>query len=94
MWGTDTPPGAKDPYARPTPGSTSAPSVLEEGEDASTADDVRAYAAAEFAQQKLQLQQSVEDAPMHQDYIPATTWDGLEVVGGETEWDRGKRFEG
>jgi hypothetical protein len=94
LWGTDAPPGPKDPYARPAANAKSAPSPLEEGEDGSTADDVRAYAAAEFAQQKTQMQQSVEDAPMHQDYIPATTWDGLEAVGGETEWDRGKRFEG
>jgi len=56
--------------------------------------DVRAYAEEEYRQQRAKLQQQVDDAPMHQDYVPATSWEGLEMVGGETEWDRGRLFDG
>lgn len=102
IWGTDTPPGAADPYAR-TPAKTSsdsttasaAASELEEGDlDVDSAAKVRAYAEAEYKEAKAKEQQAVEDALMHQDYVPATSWEGLEMVGGEVEWDRGRVFEG
>jgi len=94
IWGTDTPPGAADPYARPAKSAAgTASSPLEEGDQVDEATDVRAYAEEEYRQQRAKLQQQVEDAPLHQDYVPATTWEGLEMVGGEVEWDRGRLFD-
>ena len=51
----------------------------------------RAMAEDQYRQERAELQQQVEQAPMHADYVPATTWEGLEMVGGETEWDEGRR---
>lgn len=55
----------------------------------------RVMAQDQYRQERAELQQKVEQAPMHVDYVPATTWDGLEMVGGEKEWAEGRRvFKG
>jgi len=91
IWGTDTPPGAADPYARPAPVTEeSAVSPLEEGE-LEDVDIARRMAEDQYRQDKAELQSQVEQAPTHEDYVPATTWEGLEMVGGEKEWDEGRK---
>jgi len=45
----------------------------------------------QYRQDKAELQSQVEQAPTHEDYVPATTWEGLEMVGGEKEWDEGRK---
>jgi len=95
MWGTDQPPGAKDPYTRePKQGkSERSQNLLEEGTTADL-DDVRTYEARALKEEKELFQAAVEDAPNHEGYVPAQTWDGLETVGGEKEWNSGKVFNG
>jgi len=57
-------------------------------------DDIRMYEARALQEEKELFQAAVEDAPNHEGYVPAQTWDGLERVGGETEWNSGKVFKG
>jgi len=57
-------------------------------------DDVRMYEARALQEEKELFQAAVEDAPNHEGYVPALTWDGLERVGGEKEWNSGKVFKG
>lgn len=57
-------------------------------------EDARLYARQLRVEEKAAWQAQVDDAPMHQDYIPASTWDGLEMVGGEKEWNTGRQFNG
>lgn len=83
IWGTETPPGLKDPYGNR--------SVLDKGQKkgkepvASEAiSDVNASSTALDAQA---------------DYVPATSWDGLEHIGGakgwwEEAWDQKHQFRG
>ena len=83
IWGTDTPPGQKDPYVRESPSDQSKTqqqdvSISDSSSeiDATTAEDVRQSA-----------------------YVPATTWDGLEQIGGATgwweqAWDQEHKFRG
>lgn len=56
--------------------------------------DARLYAQQLRLEEKAAWQAQVDDAPMHQDYIPASTWDGLEMVGGEKEWNTGRKYNG
>lgn len=54
-------------------------------------DIARRMAEDQYRQDKAELQSQVEQAPTHEDYVPATTWEGLEMVGGEKEWDEGRK---
>lgn len=52
------------------------------------------YEARALQEEKDLFQAAVEDAANHEGYVPAQTWDGLETVGGEKEWNSGKVFKG
>ena len=57
--------------------------------------DVREYERQARREERELFQQSVDDAPLHKKYVPKQTWDGMEMVGGEKEWDSGRRtFKG
>ena len=45
-------------------------------------------------EQREAYQQSVDDAYDHAEYVPAEDWNGLEIVGGEAEWDTGRIYQG
>jgi len=56
--------------------------------------DATLYEKQRRRDEQKAFQEAVEEAPEHEDYIPADTWDGLEIVGGETDWDTGRVFQG
>lgn len=56
--------------------------------------DASLYEKQRRRDEQRAYQEAVEVAHEHQDYVPADTWDGLKMVGGETEWDTGEEFEG
>lgn len=62
-------------------------------DEAQAREDARRYKLQLQRDEKTAQQAEVENAPNHQDYVPATTWDGLEMVGGEKEWDAGRKFK-
>lgn len=57
-----------------------------------TQEEDREYRRRALWEEKEIFQQRVEDAPSHEGYVPKQTWDGMEMVGGETEWDSGRRI--
>lgn len=90
IWGTDSPPGLKDPYSgsqiapelnRPQPGEIEA---LEE----EPAQEARIFEGV-----------TTDEAQAHDpDYTPATSWQGLDKIGGakgwwEKVWDEDNKFE-
>ncbi|KAI9673486.1 MAG: hypothetical protein M1817_002949 [Caeruleum heppii] len=82
IWGTDQPPGQRDPYA---PRETSDQQVDRGAEEGQEGAQVEPRAEAESS--------SAADT-----YEPATTWDGLDMVGGVDEarletWDRRHQFK-
>ena len=85
-----TPLGQKDPYARLTP-------------EQKLQEEQEALALAE-AEQKKESLPDLPDQTQPQDanaagYVPATTWDGLDQIGGATgwweeAWDKENQFKG
>jgi len=72
IWGTDEPPGLKDPYG--------GPSIAEERQAARAMQEQ--LPKEEELAQKSQSHQSKKPAPiLDASYEPAKTWDGLEEVG-------------
>ena len=71
LWGTDNPPGHEDPYG--------GLSTFEQRQRKGKKDTV---AVAEEAPQKGV---ALPDAAAS-NYVPATTWDGLDHIGGATGW--------
>ena len=71
MWGTENPPGAEDPYG--------GPSKLEQRRDNRKKDLVAVAEGAPDAETVLP-----DDGASN--YVPATTWDGLEHIGGASGW--------
>lgn len=63
-------------------------------DDAQANQDARLYAEQLRREKKLAFQAQIDDASTHQDYVPATSWLGMETVGGEKEFDTGKTFHG
>jgi len=95
IWGTDNPPGADDPYTgRSIMKPQESTEAGNEPLDAQTVEDVRMYEEQARREDKNILQAAVDDALNHEAYVPANTWDGLEKVGGEREWDSGRQFKG
>lgn len=100
LWGTDQPPGAEDPYtgkprqARQKVERQQALEKKAEEETTADIDDITTYEAQALREEKELFQAAVLDAPNHEGYVPAQTWDGLETVGGEAEWNSGKVFKG
>ncbi len=56
--------------------------------------DATLYEKQRTRDEQKAFQEAVEEAAEHEDYIPADTWDRLEIVGGETDWDTGLVFQG
>ncbi|KAL1956483.1 hypothetical protein VTO42DRAFT_7281 [Malbranchea cinnamomea] len=73
LWGTDNPPGLKDPYG----GEGVIEKALRKKSEGQEEKPAEASSTKE-----------VEDAPATPppDYVPATTWDGLEHVGHTGKW--------
>ena len=98
IWGTDTPPGQEDPYG--------GKSILERNRERKEQDV--GQAEVDDLQEGVQASEKTPvDAPIAQsidsgvlaDYVPATTWDGLDHIGGATgwweeSWDAEHQFEG
>ncbi|KAL9088982.1 MAG: hypothetical protein Q9159_002785 [Coniocarpon cinnabarinum] len=95
-----TPPGADDPYTGKNRPQREAPDRAERqkpvmigGEDFGEVQMDRGqrtkYRRQLAEQEQERRQEAVDEAPEHKDYVPVTRWDGLEVVGGEQEWDVG-----
>lgn len=82
IWGTESPPGQEDPY-----GDLSALDRTKKKKSRST---VQADDATELRAPTV--------LPGINSYVPATTWDGLEQIGGEGAaeewWDEEERFRG
>ncbi|KAI9700777.1 MAG: hypothetical protein M1836_002146 [Candelina mexicana] len=84
IWGTNEPPGQKDPYQRLGPEQQAAEEQAAEE---------RAERQAE--RRRGQLASAKNEIPRADKYEPATTWDGLESVGGwEDNWDLEHTFRG
>ena len=84
IWGTDTPPGQLDPYTQE--------SALERKRRLDREESSVSESASETDTASL-----ASDAKF--DYVPATTWDGLEQIGGATgwweeAWDQEHKFRG
>jgi len=83
MWGTDSPPGLADPYG-----------------NVSVFDQTKKGAQEEVDAERQNKQRSrVTLADLDPSYVPASTWDGLERVGGfggwwKENWDPDHPFEG
>ncbi|MCJ1477174.1 hypothetical protein MMC13_005845 [Lambiella insularis] len=85
IWGTDEPPGQADPYG-----------------DASLLDRTKQLSQEpEVLESKSTSEQDekAEKTAAYADYVPATTWDGLDHIGGATgwweeAWDEEHQFEG
>lgn len=83
IWGTENPPGLKDPYggegaierALKKRGLLKGDEALEISRDTAASRDVEAAAAEDQAA-----------AEAVNEYVPATTWEGLERVGHEGRW--------
>ncbi|KAI9744115.1 MAG: hypothetical protein M1818_002267 [Claussenomyces sp. TS43310] len=79
IWGTDRPPGLKDPYS---PAADQAPE-----------EEHRVVESAEAQARKR------EHEAMMETYVPATTWEGLDSIGGygnwwRDNWDPEHQFDG
>lgn len=88
LWGTDNPPGLKDPYG----GEGALEKTFRGKREANNAQltpqqQLEAEEGAEAAAEaEVDVDgQSVPSAPP-QDYTPATTWEGLERVGHQGSW--------
>ena len=88
IWGTDEPPGQGDPYG---------PSVLL-GKDKQRSDASKTEATLDSPREDTRDSKAVpsdsdtaeaiytRDNASSIDYVPATTWDGLDQIGGSTGW--------
>lgn len=77
IWGTSDPPGQKDPYEREDSIDSSKALNEKEAELPPASEVVR-----ESSDDELTREQKLED----EGYVAATTWDGLERIGGKTGW--------
>lgn len=95
-----TPPGPDDPYTHtnfPRPGDEGYDEdvVTVGGEYGNSSDEwvdideLRNNQRQATQEERDRFQQAVDEAPSHREYVPATSWHGLEVVGGEKEWSVG-----
>ena len=93
IWGTDKPPGQRNPYEQLTPEERA--KQLEERE----IEEREASASREKQLFDRASDQEYADAPapITDGYVPAATWDGLDQVGGahgwwEEAWDQEHQF--
>ncbi|OJD21102.1 hypothetical protein ACJ73_07560 [Blastomyces percursus] len=85
IWGTDNPPGVKDPY-----GSESQLDYVEPTEQLSEADP---YFAPEMGEEDQGMRIATAEEKEHAEYKSADTWDGLRQVGVEQWWENPPRAE-
>ncbi|KAL1986805.1 hypothetical protein VTN96DRAFT_5458 [Rasamsonia emersonii] len=78
LWGTDNPPGLKDPYG--------GEGVIEKAIRKRTQGDVEQKQEPEPEKEVEQLSETQAEIAPPQEYTPATTWDGLERVGHLGRW--------
>ena len=103
IWGTDTPPGPKDPYRK----EGKASQIVTEPREPSRAPDRVLARGQEDAREPVeedqgQAQAKGADEQVNVDtsnYVPAANWDGLIAIGGPTGWweeafDQQNQFEG
>ncbi|KAI9796972.1 MAG: hypothetical protein M1835_002495 [Candelina submexicana] len=84
IWGTSEPPGQKDPYRKLSP-----------EEQAAEEQEAEERAERRAERRRGQLASAENEIPSADKYEPATTWDGLESVGGwDDNWDREHTFRG
>ncbi|KAM5439241.1 hypothetical protein MferCBS31731_004662 [Microsporum ferrugineum] len=79
LWGTDNPPGLKDPYRGESMLERRARELRESREE------VKESEPQETSDEYAQVVEEGNSEPMG-DYTPAATWDGLEHVGSLGEW--------
>ncbi|EEQ27342.1 conserved hypothetical protein [Microsporum canis CBS 113480] len=79
LWGTDNPPGLKDPYGGESMLERRARELRESREE------VKESEPQETSDEYAQVVEEGNSEPMG-DYTPAATWDGLEHVGSLGEW--------
>ncbi|EZF32297.1 hypothetical protein H109_05710 [Trichophyton interdigitale MR816] len=79
LWGTDNPPGLKDPYG--------GESILERrARELREAREARADESREVPEESIEAMPEETNAEAMADYTPAINWDGLEHVGSLGEW--------
>ena len=78
IWGTDTPPGAADPYG--------GPSVFEQRREMLQLDppEKKPHDAERRTGAPASVEEDVEDDVNIDDYKPATTWEKLPRIGGDS----------
>ena len=78
IWGTDTPPGAADPYG--------GPSVFEQRREMLQLDppEEKPQDAERRTEAPADVEDDVEDDVNIDDYKPATTWEKLPRIGGDS----------
>ena len=85
IWGTDTPPGQEDPYGPP--------SLLDQKRR-----QAEERESDEESEKAAKVPVTTEEPEEDPNYVPATTWDGLDTVGGPNwgmdVWDEENPFEG
>ncbi|KAL2366326.1 hypothetical protein RJZ56_000783 [Blastomyces dermatitidis] len=84
LWGTDNPPGVKDPY-----GSESQLDYVEP-EELSKADP---YLASELGEDEQGVRIATAEEKEQAEYKSADTWDGLRQVGAEQWWENPPKAE-
>ncbi|KAF3491121.1 uncharacterized protein GIQ15_00638 [Arthroderma uncinatum] len=81
LWGTENPPGLKDPYGGESILERRAREFRESKGEVS-----REPESHEVPEEPVQAATAEASAEPVGDYVPATTWDGLEHIGSLGEW--------
>ena len=84
IWGTETPPGQEDPYGDRSFVGERNKNMAEDNQE-----------SADTSEIAVASEQAIDQG----EYVPATTWDGLEHIGGATgwwedAWDQEHQFKG
>lgn len=80
IWGTDNPPGLKDPYG----GEGFFEQMLRERREARG--EVTESRESNAAEEQGEVQEQQEGREAAEEYVPASTWDGLPRIGHLGEW--------
>lgn len=82
IWGTDNPPGLKDPYG----GESFLEKRLREKREAKAAEEAQREPELEYVAEEQLTAASEAPTAEPTEYVPATTWDSLEHVGTSGKW--------
>jgi hypothetical protein len=100
LWNTDTPPGLEDPYGGKSILERRAEARKRAARGGSTETTVDSTKLTEPTESTTEAAAPLTTPPVPTEgYVPATTWDGLESIGGasgwwESDWDRENQFQG